>query len=114
MKPSKREIEDLRQRITSRYETDGRSYAEIGRLAGVHASQVGRICSGQFRTISTNLVQICRVLGVEVETVTLRSGQGDASWGQLEVSLRNLWDETPAGARRIAKILDTMAEWRAG
>ena len=59
--------------------------------------------------MSNNVVQVCKVLGVPVETGL---GEDDAYWNQLEFSLRNLWDHTPEGANRITKILDTMAEWR--
>lgn len=47
-----------------------------------------------------------------METVQIGLGEDDASWMRLEMSLRNLWDRTPKGAKRIIKILDSMAEWR--
>ena len=99
-------------RIMERYKAQTFSYAEIGRMSNVNQSQVYRICTGEFRTISNNVVQVCKVLGVQVETVQTRSGEDDASWRRLEMSLRNLWDQTPIGAKRITKILDSMADWR--
>ena len=113
MKPSTEEIGELKMRIMERRKEKKLSYADIGRIANVNQSQAWRICNGEFRTIGNNVVQVCKVLGVEVETVQSMEGDEDASWMRLKVSLRNLWDQTPEGARRITKILDTMADWRA-
>lgn len=112
MKLSTLEIGDLKMRIRERYEAQTLSYTEIGRMSKVDQSQVCRICTGKFRTISNNVVQVCKVLGVQVETVQIAPVDDDASWRRLETSLRNLWDQTPKGAKRIIKILDSMAEWR--
>lgn len=110
MKPSEREIGELKERISAQCKLRGLRYAEIGRLARVHPSQVWRICAGEFRTVSNNVVQVCKVLGVEVETVKGPDRDGDDSWDRLEGSLRNLWDRTPEGARRLKRILDAMAK----
>lgn len=112
MKPSAPEISDLKTRIMERYKAQTLSYAEIGRRAKVDQSQVWRICTGEFRTRSDNVVQVCKVLGVQMETVQIGPGEDDASWRRLEMSLRNLWDKTPKGAKRIIRILDSMADWR--
>ena len=112
MKPSTLEIGGLKMRIMGRYQAQALSYAEIGRMAKVDQSQVWRICTGEFRTISNNVVQVCKVLGVQVETVQTGPVDDGASWRRLETSLRNLWDQTPKGAKRIIRILDSMAEWR--
>lgn len=112
MKPALKELDDLKNRIRQSLKVQSRSYAELGRLATVDPGQVWRICSGDFRTISNNVVQVCKVLGVPVETVRTGLREDDVSWDRLELSLRNLWDQTPEGADRIARILDTMAEWR--
>ena len=112
MKPSTQDIQNLKRRISAQYRARGINCRKIGQLTGVHPSQVWRICSGQFQTISSNVVQVCKELGVEVETVKGLEEERDAFWSRLEGSLRNLWDQTPEGARRIEKILDSMAELR--
>ena len=112
MKPSAAEISDLKVRIMEQRKARALSCAEIGRMANVNPSQVWRICTGEFCTISNNVVEVCKVLGVEMDTVQIASVDDDASWKRLEMSLRNLWDQTPNGAKRIIKILDSMAEWR--
>src|SRR3546814_8133471 len=93
---------------------EGLSRAEIGRLSKVHPSQVGRICSGEFKTISNNVVQVCKVLGLNLETVTAPATKADASWSRLEASVRGIWDNTPEGAEKIARMLDTIGQLRAG
>ena len=114
MKPSRQDLDSLIREIQIKRRERGLSLVKIGRVANVHPSHVSRICAGEFRTISNNVVQVCKVLGVPIETVASIRGRGetDHAWAQLEMSLRNLWDQTPEGARRIGRILDTMAEWR--
>ncbi|MCR5870900.1 helix-turn-helix transcriptional regulator [Sphingomonas sp. J344] len=95
----------------------GLSYAALGERAGVDASQVSRICRGEYATFSDSVVRICTVLGER-----LRSGDAeplpalpaarrtDAAWAKLERSVRSAWDETPAGAERLAKVIAAVGE----
>lgn len=112
MKPSRQELNSLIQEIQQKRREQALTLADIGRMANVHSSHVSRICAGRFLTISNNVVQVCKVLGVQIESVASIRGETDHSWSQLERSLRNLWDQTPEGAKRIGRILDTIAEWR--
>ena len=114
MKATEEELSYLRARITAAHAGCGLSKAEIGRLAKVNAAQVTRVLRGEFLTISNNVVQICKVLGLRRETVPLPVRPQDAGWVRLEASVRRLWDETPQGADRIAALLDTIAELQAG
>lgn len=109
MKPTSKQLSDLRRRISSRYAKCRLSNADIGRLAAVHPSQVGRICSGDFKTISNNVVQICRVLKVKVPKISEESGM-DNEWAQANASLRRIWDQTPEGAVIIRRVLDAIAD----
>ena len=109
MKLSKAEIEEVRQRLRSAVKKQRLTATEIGRLAGVHPSQVGRICRGEFRTLSHNVVQVCRVLGLD-PAVARPATQLDAAWAQLERDLQKLWEESPDRAKEIAKLLDAMAK----
>jgi hypothetical protein len=114
MKATEDELEDLRRRIALAHARCPLSKAEIGRLAKVHPSQVGRVVRGDFLTVSANVVQICKVLGLEMEVVERPAERRDAAWSRLEASVRRLWDETPQGADRIAMLLDTIADLQAG
>lgn len=84
------------------------SYAEIGRVAGVHGSQVSRICRGEFRSLSSNVMQICKILHVD--------GAGEvevaADQQRLEAGVIAVWDRTPQDARRILKFLRQLGELR--
>ena len=112
MKPTKDEIADLRKQISEKREAKGLTYAQIARISGVHSSQVWRICNDKFRTISRNVVEVCRVLGVETETVAVPPFESEPWWLDIEQSVRSLWDGTPEGARKIAKMCATVAELR--
>lgn len=109
MKPTSKQLCVLQRRIASRYSASGRSNAEIGRLASVHPSQVSRICAGDFKTVSANVVQVCRVLGVKVPKM-VESAKVDPEWAKANASLRRIWDHTPQGAATIRRVLDAIAD----
>lgn len=81
-------------------------------IARVHASQVGRVCRGDFKTVSYNVVQICKALGLEMESTPLEASLENVAWRRLETSVRSLWDKTPEGAEKIVRVLDTISELR--
>ena len=112
MKPNRKEIEALAERLSAARTSKKLSRAEIGRLAGVHASQVGRILVGQFRTISLNVVQVCRVLEIDLDDLGIQAIKNSPAWLQLEQGIRNLWDETPHGANLIVRLLGAIADLR--
>ncbi len=66
MKPSNKKIGALQKRISRARTERNLSYADLANMARVHASQVNRICSGDFKTFSHNVVQICKILKVKV------------------------------------------------
>ncbi len=90
----------------------GLSNAALALLAGVDASQVSRICSGSFATVSANVVQICKALELRVESVHVASEATEAGWAKMEASLKSLWDRTPADAERISTLLRNVARLR--
>ena len=112
MKATVNELGDLKRRIVAAKEQKGLSNAALASLADVDASQVSRICSGSFATISANVVQICKALGLRVESVHVAPGLSDAGWARMEASLRSLWDRTPADAERISTLLNDVARLR--
>ena len=110
MKATEQELSNLRKHIAAARRASGLRNADLGRIANVDASQVSRISQGDFKTISNNVVQICKALGLEIESLRQPADRGDAAWSKLEASVRRLWDDTPQGADRIATLLDKIAE----
>lgn len=110
MKPSSKQISDLQKRISNARTKRNLSYADLAKMAQVHASQVSRICAGDFKTISNNVVQICKTLKVKVPR--LDEGNMDPEWARAHASLRRIWDETPEGAATIRRMLDAIADLR--
>jgi len=108
MKLGKAEIDDLRERLRLALEKQRLTVTEVGRLARVHPSQVGRICRGEFRTLSHNVMQVCRVLGLDPATAKPAS-KSDAAWALLERDLRELWEESPDRAKQLTRLMDAMA-----
>ena len=111
MKPTSKHLSELQQRISNKYAKSRLSKADLGRLASVHPSQVGRICAGDFKTISNNVVQICRVLKVKVPKLDEET-EMDIEWAKANASLRRIWDHTPEGAAIIRRVLDAIADLR--
>lgn len=109
MKPTIKQLDALQRKIFEQRKKSGLSNAEIGKLAAVHPSQVGRICAGDFKTISNNVVQVCRVLKVRVPRIAEKD-RLDAEWAQANASLRRIWDHTPQGATVIRRMLDAIAD----
>jgi transcriptional regulator with XRE-family HTH domain len=108
MKMGRAEIADLRKRLQFALEKQQLTAVDIGRLAGVHPSQVGRICRGEFRTMSHNVMEVCRVLGVDAAAQP--ASESDAAWALLERNLQKLWEESPDRARRMAKLMEAMTQ----
>ena len=112
MKATTEQLVDLKRRIAEAVAESPLSRAEIGEFCCVHASQVSRICRGDFKTVSHNVVQVCKVLGVETETVKVKEpGQGQLAQ-RLASSLLGIWVRTPADAERLVRFLNNLADLR--
>lgn len=88
----------------------GLTNAEISKISDVHPSQVGRICGGNFKTFSHNVVQVCNALDVSVPSLEPDLSGLAPEWAQAHVSMRKLWDETPEGAKAIIRMLNAIAD----
>lgn len=117
MKPTRKERTDLLRRMRAARSKRGLSYAALGERADVDPSQVSRICRGQFATFSDSVVRICQVLSVRLRStdaepppaLPAKAGK-DAAWARLERSVRRAWDQTPAGADRLVRVIAAVAE----
>lgn len=107
MKPDKLSREDLANRLAAAVASSGLSYAEIGRKCGVDGSQVSRICRGDFKTLSNNVMQICTFLRIGVSTPTPAGG-----FEELQAALSRLWNGTSEDAQRVAAVLDGLSALR--
>jgi len=113
MKPDSTSIEKLRSDIRRQFDAAGLSYSAIGDAAQVHTSQVSRICRGKFRTVSHNVVQVCKVLGVKIETVRMRNRSDvEALGGRLQRGVLDVWDRTATDADRLLRFLRDLGELR--
>lgn len=111
MKPTIKQLDDLKGKIGAARDAKGLSYAELGRISLVHPSQVGRICEGQFKTFSHNVVQVCKALDVKVPRLQPKLEPKIApEWAQAMSSMRKIWDDTPEGAQVISRMLDAIAD----
>lgn len=98
--------------LRSSAKTSGLSYAEIGKASQVHSSQVSRICRGNFKTLSHNVVEVCKALGLETEVVKLAEPPKDQNARKLARCVLKVWDKSPEDAKRIERFLRDLAQLR--
>ncbi len=110
MKPTSKQLDDLKASIAAAKGEKGLSNAEIARISDVHPSQVGRICEGGFRTFSFNVVRICKALDVTVPHLEANRGKMDPALAQAYSNVRRLWEETPESAAAITRILNLILD----
>jgi hypothetical protein len=106
--------ENLAAAIKDRVAEVPESIGEIAALANVDPSQASRICRGQFKTASHNVVRICSVIGVLTEGVAVPSAVPGPSRDQrrIEATVVALWDRSPDDADRLVRFLRNLQALR--
>ena len=105
------DIEKLRTQIALRTVSSSLNYSQIGEKSGVHPSQVSRICRGEFKTLSQNVVRICSTLGLSI-TGFIDAERADPAAARLISGVMAVWKGTEADAERIVAFLDQLGELR--
>lgn len=111
MRSTPAELKALKRRIAKAAAKEGLSYAKIAGICGVHSSQVSRICRGEFRTISQNVLQVCSVLELSVPLATIGT-PSDRGWRQVEASARRLWEASDRDSDRLTRLLEVIGAFR--
>lgn len=76
---------------------------DVAMSTGVSQSQVSKILSGRFKTISPNVKKVCQYANIQT------SSKSDISLTQeLKEALVDLWDGSAASERALVKTLKTM------
>jgi len=109
MKATEKELMELKSRIAKANAEMGLSRSDIGKLTGVDASQVSRICRGQFKTISHNVVQVCKAVGLKAPVAEPVSST-DIEWLKVEASARRLWEKSDRNSDRITKLFEAIGD----
>ena len=104
-------ITKLQQQLAERSASSGLSYSKIGENSGVHPSQVSRICRGDFKKLSQNVVQICSALGISIEGF-IEAERADPAAARLINSVMSVWNRSKKDADRITRFLEQLGELR--
>jgi transcriptional regulator with XRE-family HTH domain len=112
MKLSAHAREKLARAIRERIKELGWNYSQISLQAGVDASQVSRICRGNFKTPSFNVMQVCAALGIDWKEAESAESNADLDQRRIEKSVIAIWDRSPKDADRLVKLLKDLAELR--
>lgn len=81
----------------------GITKAELARRSGVHPSQVGRLLAGEGERLSQNLLQICKILGIDPY------GEAADDKARISEAALSVWDGTHEGADAIVGLLQQLA-----
>jgi hypothetical protein len=92
--------------IVEKMQNDKISRADLARATGIHPSQVGRICDGDFRRLGGNVMQICNLLHVDPRSDDLGHAR------RLTAAVLTLWDKTADDAERLIRLLNDLREVR--
>ncbi len=106
MKLKPKDVETLAARLEDKRIALGYSYSEIARLSNVDQGQVSRICRGQFKTYSGNVMQICTILGVS------KDPDEPPDFVRIRDAVMGLWDGTSVDADKITRLLSVVGEVR--
>lgn len=109
MKPNDKQISDLQAAMSAACMAKGLSYAEVGRLTNVDQAQVSRIVRGQFKRFSSNVIQICRVLGVELP-VPLPKAPDEGEWTAAFSSVQRLINQSADNGTTVSRLLNAIAD----
>ncbi|NOT39075.1 MAG: helix-turn-helix domain-containing protein [Alphaproteobacteria bacterium] len=101
----------LKVALARRFADSGLNYSDIARISNVHASQVHRICSGRFQTLSHNVVQVCKALGLD-EPPFGKTKMTDPDQARIESTAVALWDRSREDADRIVRLLRQLSDLR--
>ncbi len=107
MKLKPESVDALAALMQSRRRERGATYADISRLSGVEQSQVHKICNGHFRSLTSNVMQICTTLDIRLP----EASTGDYE-GRLYAAVVALWDRTAADGDRLLRLLQDLREIR--
>ena len=115
MKPDRDAVAQLAAAMRLKRDALDLSISKLGLLSGVDASQVSRVLSGRFRTLSSNVVQICKALELDAEgdhRSQSSASEPDGPEQRLLRRLSDVWDKTPADADRLSTFLEQLAVLR--
>ena len=106
MKLKSEQIAKLSADIEAQRSHLGLSYADIARRSGVDPGQVSRICRGEIKTLSANVMQICTILNVRTDI------GASSSANRLSDAILAIWDGTADDAERLANLLAAIGQVR--
>jgi transcriptional regulator with XRE-family HTH domain len=110
MKRQKEFVALLKSRLLDAVSKNKPNYSELSRLTNIDASQVSRICRGEFSTNSPNVRIICKALGLEGDTAIQPIETADER--RLREGILGLWTKTPGDADRLVRLLNDLSELR--
>ena len=88
------------------------SASELGKHAKVHQSQVSRIMSGKFKNVSSNVMQICIILGLRVDDYVSSTASSDADRARVLQAALSAWDGSAEDARALSALLIELSSFR--
>jgi transcriptional regulator with XRE-family HTH domain len=89
----------------------GWTISELARHSGVHQSQLSRILSGDFKIFSSNVMQICKTIGLETDRSRTRS-RSEQDREAIADSALGIWDGSAKDREVVVSLLNQIARMR--
>jgi DNA-binding Xre family transcriptional regulator len=89
----------------------GWNISELAGFTGIHQSQVSRIIAGNFKTFSSNVMQICIALEMEPKDY-YEDTRGDEDRRQIANSAISIWDGTHQDTGVVVSLLREISKLR--
>jgi hypothetical protein len=98
--------------VAARLSADGVSALALAKKSKIHQSQVSRIMAGKFKTVSSNVMKICIVLGLKVDDYLTPASSSSADRERIQEAALAAWDGSPEDARALSFLLRTLSGFR--
>lgn len=96
-------LRESRRRLKDR----GWSLTHLARITGVHQSQLSRILSGDFKSFSASVMQICKALGLGATP-----SRADPDREAIVDSALAIWDGSTKDREDVVQLLKQIAKIR--
>jgi DNA-binding Xre family transcriptional regulator len=111
MKMTSQRQKQFQRDVAAQLSAKGLNLTQLASKARIHQSQASRIVAGKFKTVSSNVMQICITLGLRVDDYVLPA-PSNVDKERIQEAALSAWDGSPEDARALSSLLRTLSGFR--